>query len=80
MDLAERFRILVDKRADPARLVAAQVLRNHATCCEEERILRVDVLGWRTVVKAVESGFSIGVMELAAFEKAAIRSWTLSFA
>ena len=45
MHLAQRLRILIDQRADAARLRAGEVLRHHAAGGQDDRILGVRLFG-----------------------------------
>src|SRR5262249_11460031 len=69
MNFTKRFGILIDERTDAARLVSAEILRHNAPGREEDRIVFVDVLGWRTIFDPVKAGLAVRMMELPTFKQ-----------
>ncbi len=65
MDLDQRFRILIDERADAASLSAAEILANHAAGGQYDRELVIDLFGGRGVRGDVKAGLAIGEVKAA---------------
>ena len=70
MDLAERLRVLVDERADAARLRARQILRHHASRRQHDRVVGVGLFGGGPPVGRLKVRLAVGMAELPAFVQA----------